>query len=82
MSINRIGQEIRSHHPYAYRAGKWALITSVDLKCGCYGLEWPDCVEDDWAINDPAANYEFRPHDPAAQQWAHLRRFYVNGDGA
>lgn len=65
---DRTGQEIRSEHPWAFRSGQWALITGITEICvhkntkrGCYQLRWPDGVTDDWAIEDPAAEYEFRP---------------------
>ncbi|WP_104086548.1 hypothetical protein [Arthrobacter sp. GMC3] len=67
MSDTRAGQEIRSQHPYAYRSGQWALITGTAKICahenqtrGCYQLRWPDGATDDWAIEDPAADYEYR----------------------
>lgn len=63
----RVGQQIRSMHPWAYRSGEWATITGVTEKYvhdnerrGCYQLRWPDGATDDWAIIDPAANYEFK----------------------
>lgn len=66
--MSRVGQEIRSQHRYAFRTGQWALITGLTTICihenaegrGCYQLQWPDGVTDDWAIEDPVANYEFR----------------------
>lgn len=64
---SRVGQEIRSWHPYAYRSGQWALIIGITEVCihenqgrGCYQLQWPDGATDDWAIEDPAAEYEYR----------------------
>lgn len=62
MTQNRVGQEIRSRHPFAYRSGEWALIIGADHKCGCYQLRWPDGETDDWAIEDPVAAYEYREH--------------------
>ena len=65
---DRVGQEIRSCHPIAFRSGQWALIVGVTELClhentvrGCYQLRWPDGATDDWAIDDPVAEYEFRP---------------------
>lgn len=67
MSVSRVGQEIRSSHPWAYRTGEWGLIVSANEICvhenlvrGCYQIRWPDGKTDDWAIADPVANYEFR----------------------
>lgn len=64
---SRIGQQIRSCHRYAYKSGQWATIVGITEICvhenerrGCYQLEWPDGATDDWAIEDPAASYEFR----------------------
>lgn len=64
---DRIGQQIRSCHPWAYKRGEWATIVGANevrvhenLKRDCYQLEWPDGSTDDWAIEDPVAEYEFR----------------------
>lgn len=64
---DRIGQQIRSFHPWAYKSGEWATIVGVTEICvhenqqrGCYQLAWPDGATDDWAIEDPVAGYEFR----------------------
>lgn len=64
---SRIGQQIRSCHPWAYKRGEWATIVGANevrvhenLKRDCYQLEWPDGSTDDWAIEDPVAAYEFR----------------------
>jgi len=63
----RIGQQIRSFHPWAYKSGEWATVVGVTENCahenqqrGCFQLEWPDGSTDDWAIEDPVAEYEFR----------------------
>jgi hypothetical protein len=57
----RIGQRIKSDHPYAYRSGQWATIVGAtqtdDLIL--WSLLWPDGERDDWAVDDSAAYYEF-----------------------
>lgn len=64
---SRVGKQIRSFHPWAYKRGEWGTITSVTRNCGhgneaegCYQIQWPDGATDDWAIIDPVARYEFR----------------------
>lgn len=58
----RVGQQIRSEHPYAYRSGQWARIVAVVPARGrkAWLLEWPDGATDTWAVLDPAAEYEFK----------------------
>ena len=61
-AMERVGQEVRSCHPYAYQSGKWARIVNV---VPCRGeemwlLEWPDGKTDIWNPIDGAAEYEFR----------------------
>jgi len=69
---DRVGQEILTQHPYAYRSGQWALITGTTLIAvgkklrECYLLRWPDGVTDEYAIEDPTAEYEFRTPGVAA----------------
>lgn len=62
MSTERIGHEIRSEHPYAYRTGQWARILSIVTISDreCYSLRWPDGATDEWAVDDRVAAYEFR----------------------
>jgi hypothetical protein len=53
---------IRSTHLFAFRSGEWARLVGVE-RIGnrpCYLVEFLDGDDDEWAINDPAAGYEFR----------------------
>jgi hypothetical protein len=61
----KVGMEVRSEHPYAFRSGEWALVTKLvrvsvlgDLMC--WEVKFPDGVEDLWAVEDKMADYEFR----------------------
>ena len=67
-----VGYLIRSSHPYAYRSGQWARIIAVvpALDRDAWLIEWPDKATDVWAINDPAAEYEFQPSGPERKSWS------------
>lgn len=57
----RVGQWIKSDHPYAYRTGKWGRIVALNELSGRPGwlIEWPDEVTDVWVQDDPDAEYQF-----------------------
>jgi hypothetical protein len=61
----KVGMEVRSGHPHAFRSGQWALITKL-VKVSwlgdrmCWQVQFPDGVEDLWAVEDKTAGYEFR----------------------
>lgn len=71
---SRIGQQIRSAHPWAYHSGEWANVTGiVTLKVlgeerECYELKWSNGDTDEWPVNDPSAKYEFNPNTPTTTQ--------------
>ncbi len=53
---------VRSNHPYAYKSGQWAQIVAevVSDERLVWLLVWPDGDTDEWAVEDPSAEYEFR----------------------
>lgn len=62
---SRIGQRIKSDHPYAFRSGQWATIVDAAEKDGrvLWSLLWADGARDVWAANDPTATYRFTDPD-------------------
>lgn len=71
---DRIGQLIRSRHPYAFRWGQWGQIMAVIEARGrpCYAIEWDITTDtlpahDFWPVDDPTANYEFSTLDPVPE---------------
>lgn len=61
----RVGQQIRSNHPYAYRSGVWATVEMVVPARGrdCWLVRFPDDATDLWPCDDPPAAYEFAGAD-------------------
>lgn len=56
---------IRSNYPNAFRSGEWAAVIGVSIagdpaRC-CFKVLFCDGVQDDWPVEDVAAEYEFRP---------------------
>lgn len=60
---SRVGQMIRSKHPYAYRSGMWAHIEMVVPARGrdCWLVRFMDEATDLWPCDADAAQYEFAP---------------------
>ncbi|QRY62729.1 hypothetical protein JVX90_00180 [Gordonia sp. PDNC005] len=58
-----VGDQVRGMHPAVFRSGEWATITGVGR--GSWRVQFPDGRTDEWAIDDPAAEYQFRllPND-------------------
>lgn len=52
---------VRSSHPYAYKSGEWGQIVGEHERDGrrVWMIVWPDGSTDEWAADDPDANYEF-----------------------
>lgn len=72
--LPNVGRMIRSNHPASYRRGEWALILAAamilppsgsDDLSPVYRVSWPDGAPDVWAVEDPAARYEYRDATPA-----------------
>lgn len=64
---------IRANHWAAFRSGKWAKILTIAPDAGdrsCYVIEFPDGATDFWVVDDPAAEYEFRPEVAAKKEAA------------
>lgn len=84
-AYSRVGQFIRSTHPYGFRVGTWGRVLGVveDGPNGhpCYLVGFDDEVTDRWVIDDPSDHYEFsekRPCDvcdgavSALDQWQYV----------
>jgi hypothetical protein len=54
---------IRSNHWAAYHSGEWARILTVapSPERDCYVIEFPNGDTDYWPVEDPTAEYEFKP---------------------
>lgn len=52
---------VRSTHSYAYKSGEWGQIVGERERKGrrVWMIVWPDGATDEWAIDDPEADYEF-----------------------
>jgi len=56
-------QQIRAHHPYAFRSGEWADLLSITKHAkgrDCYAVRFSDGTSDFWPVDDAMAGYEFR----------------------
>ena len=62
----RIGQMIKSDHPYAYRSGQWGEVIGVSQinSRPCWVVQWePDYDLDHWPQDDKHAAYQFKEKD-------------------
>lgn len=58
----RIGQHIKSDHPYTFRSGEWATIVDAQELPDrvLWWVRFPDGATDEWVVDDPSADYKFR----------------------
>lgn len=57
----KVGQWIRSCHPYQYKSGKWGKVVAVvpARDMDMWLVHWSDGDSDVWNPEDPDAGYEF-----------------------
>jgi hypothetical protein len=72
---DKVGMQVKSDHPAAYRSGQWGLVVGVSKTTveftnvngnrvqrlrHCYQVIWPDGATDQWPVVDPQASYIFQ----------------------
>lgn len=61
--IDRVGMEIKSDHPNAFKSGFWGRIVAHDITREgrqIWLIAWPDGSTDTWPCEDNDASYQFR----------------------